>query len=241
VRSLLLRLLGLAAALGCAAAPLPAHAARPMITDDARLVDAKACQIESWVRVNRSRPHELWAVPSCNPTGNLELALGGAVAQDGTGLGRGTTLAQAKTLFRPLRTDDFGWGAVLGVARDPNIDPVGNLIDNIYAFIPASWSLAGDRVVLHANVGALHDRHERRTRGTWGLGTEIALFGPVQLIAESFGEGGSKPFRHAGLRIWLVPDRLQVDTTVGTRVGAGGADERWFTVGVRWISTPFLP
>ena len=30
-----------------------AHAARPLITDDARLVDAKACQVESWVRTNK--------------------------------------------------------------------------------------------------------------------------------------------------------------------------------------------
>ena len=27
-----------------------AHAARPMLTDDARIVDPKACQLESWVR-----------------------------------------------------------------------------------------------------------------------------------------------------------------------------------------------
>jgi hypothetical protein len=229
------------AALVALAAPRAAHAARPMITDDARLVDAKACQVESWVRVNRGRPDELWALPSCNPGGNLELALGGAVARDGGSLGRGTMLAQAKTLFRPLVPDGFGWGAVLGVARDAAIDPVGNLIDNVYGYLPASWSPGGDRVVLHANVGALHDRHRHRTRGTWGLGTEVSLFGPVQLIAETFGESGSKPFVHAGLRIWLVPDRLQVDTTAGTRVGPGGGEERWFTVGVRWISSAFLP
>ncbi|MCX7627950.1 MAG: hypothetical protein N2Z69_05995, partial [Methylophilaceae bacterium] len=28
------------------------YAARPMITDDARIVDAKACQLESWVKKN---------------------------------------------------------------------------------------------------------------------------------------------------------------------------------------------
>lgn len=228
-------------AIAAVAAADPASAARPMITDDARLVDPKACQVESWVRVSRSRPDELWALPSCNPTGNLELAAGGALARDGSGLSTGTTLAQAKTLFRPLRTDDFGWGLVLGAAKDPSIAPVGTLIDSFYAYVPASWSIRGDAVVLHANVGALHDRREGRTRGTWGLGTEIALGGRYQLIAETFGEGGSKPFGHAGLRIWLLPDRLQVDTTVGTRLAAGGRDERWFSVGLRWISSPFLP
>src|SRR5258705_4721688 len=41
----------------CAIATGPAtqvaHSARPMITDDARTVDSKACQVESWVRFNR--------------------------------------------------------------------------------------------------------------------------------------------------------------------------------------------
>jgi hypothetical protein len=42
-----------------------AHPARPMITDDARTVDGKACQVESRVRNNRdSREH--WALPTCN-------------------------------------------------------------------------------------------------------------------------------------------------------------------------------
>ena len=35
------------------AAASTAHAARPMITDDARIVDAKSCQVETWSRFNR--------------------------------------------------------------------------------------------------------------------------------------------------------------------------------------------
>ena len=205
--------------------PAPARAARPMITDDARLVDPKACQVESWMRVNRGRADELWAIPSCNPTGNLELALGGSLLRDGSGLSTGNSLAQAKTLFRPLVPNGFGWGLAVGIAHDPAIGTTANLIDNLYAYVPASLSLADDAVVLHLNLGALHDRHAHVTRGTWGLGTEVRLFGRTQLIAETFGESGSRPFGHAGLRIWLIPDHLQVDTTLG----------------LRWISVPFLP
>ena len=47
-----------------------AHAARPLITDDARTVDAYACQVESWVKNNRNS-REYWALPACNFTGNL--------------------------------------------------------------------------------------------------------------------------------------------------------------------------
>ena len=31
-------------------APLAAHAARPMVTDDARLTKAGSCQVEAWVK-----------------------------------------------------------------------------------------------------------------------------------------------------------------------------------------------
>jgi hypothetical protein len=96
-------------------------------------------------------------------------------------------------------------------------------------------------VVVHLNLGALHDRHAHVTRGTWGLGTEVRLFGRTQLIAETFGESGSRPFGHAGLRIWLIPDHLQIDTTLGLRLSGAAQAERWISVGLRWISVPFLP
>ncbi|NCV70156.1 MAG: hypothetical protein EBW55_05505, partial [Betaproteobacteria bacterium] len=43
-----------------------AHAARPFVTDDARLTTAGSCQLESWTRVNRAskpsaRSEEYWA------------------------------------------------------------------------------------------------------------------------------------------------------------------------------------
>jgi hypothetical protein len=41
-----------------------AHAARPMITDDARVVDEKACQLESWVRRNRDTTE--YSLPACS-------------------------------------------------------------------------------------------------------------------------------------------------------------------------------
>ena len=40
-----------------------AHAARPMITDDARLTDEGACQVESWAHIHGNQ-HEFWALPA---------------------------------------------------------------------------------------------------------------------------------------------------------------------------------
>jgi hypothetical protein len=96
---------------------LPVHAARPMVTDDARIVDAKACQVESWVRRNDSST-EFWALLACDPTGNLEITFGGALTRDG-GLTQTTDVVlQGKTIFRPLETN--GWGGWTCGRRDPS-------------------------------------------------------------------------------------------------------------------------
>ncbi len=52
-----------------------AEAARPMLTDDARIVDPKSCQLESWVRDSK-HVTEYWALPACNVGENLEVTIG---------------------------------------------------------------------------------------------------------------------------------------------------------------------
>src|SRR6188474_1899357 len=81
-----------------------AHAARPMVTDDARLIDPGACQVETWRRSLRDG-YEFWALPSCNATGNLELTLGRADLPEADGSGGRAVdyVLQGKTLFREMK------------------------------------------------------------------------------------------------------------------------------------------
>lgn len=92
--------IGLSLAL-CSLAPT-ANAARPMVADDARIVDAKACQLESWVKKNRNST-EYWALPACNFTGNLELTMGGARTHDDTGTHTTDIVFQSKALFSRVK------------------------------------------------------------------------------------------------------------------------------------------
>jgi hypothetical protein len=216
-----------------------AQAARPMVTDDARIVDAKACQVESWVKRNQDST-EYWAQPACNFTGNLELSLGGAKGKDDGGTQTTDIVLQAKTLFKPLEPDGWGWGLAVGNVRHPAIHTGNNLLGDLYAYVPATFSLRNDRVLVHTNVGWLHEREARRHRMTWGLGTEAQWSASTWLIAEVFGQNQGKPFYQVGLRYWLVPDHVQVDTTYGNRAGSG-AQERWFSIGLRLLSPAFLP
>jgi len=218
---------------------LNAYAARPMITDDARIVDPKSCQVESWVQFNRDST-EYWALPGCNFTGNLELTLGGVHSRH-KGRSRGTeALFQGKTLFKPLEPNGWGWGLVVGNARHPDVHADRSMIGDLYTYVPMSFSFRNDRFVLHTNLGWLREKEPVRHRMTWGIGSETQLGKRTWLIAETFGQSHGKPFYQAGFRHWLVHDRVQVDATYGDRFGNNGR-ERWFSIGLRLLSPAFLP
>ncbi|HMT80233.1 MAG TPA: hypothetical protein PKD66_07655 [Azonexus sp.] len=207
-----------------------AHAARPMITDDARLTDEGACQVESWAHIHGNQ-HEFWALPACNPGGNLEFTLGGALAYDGNRPESGAAVIQLKTLFKPLETNGYGMGLAAGYATQPGSAHSGNP----YFYVPVSFSLLDDRVVFHTNLGYTRERENQENRLTWGLGSETQLTDRTWLIAESYGQDKGHPFFQVGIRHWIVPNRMQIDTTYGSQFGAIN-DQHWFSIGLRLIS-----
>lgn len=209
----------------------PAWAARPFVTDDARLTTARSCQLETWMRVYPDS-RELWALPACNPTGNLEFTLGGGRAKTE---GQPTTVdyvLQAKTLFRELQSNDWAWGLAVGTVRHPEIHPGPNLLGNTYAYVPISKSLFDDRLVVHTNLGWLRDRASRRQNLTFGVGAEYQLTGRLLAIVETFGDHRNRPYWQAGARFAIVPDRVQVDMTVGKQFD-GPREGRWLSFGLR--------
>jgi two-component system sensor histidine kinase TctE len=221
-------------------APLPpAHAARPMITDDARMVDAKACQVESWARRGRDAT-EYWALPACNPLGSFELTIGGAATHE-----EGTTRftqqqLQVKTLFRPYEPGGWGIGLSVGAIRHARREVAGGWPGDRYFYVPFSIAAGSDDWVVHANLGAVHRRDEQRTVLTWGFGNEIRMTPRAYFIPEVFRSESGRPFYQAGVRYWVVPDRLQMDATFGNRLGSS-TREHWVSVGFRLLSAPFLP
>ena len=138
------------------------------------------------------------------------------------------------------RLADASSGLVLGNVRHPAINRDRNLLGDVDGYVPASFSYLDDRFVLHVNVGVLRDRHARRDRITWGIGSESQLSDRTWLIAETFGQNTGRPFLQVGVRHWIVPNHVQIDTTYGDRLGSA-TRERWFSVGLRWLSPAFLP
>ena len=209
----------------------PAYAARPFVTDDARVVDEGGCQIETFVKRQRKlHEREFWFLPACNPSGRVELTLGRSWV-DGSAPGDSRfNVLQAKTPLKALQTNGSGYALTLGAFRVSPFQTSHTL--NPYLNAIGSFSFADDRVVMHANVGAIADRQAGMTRGTWGLGAEIAFTPRLIGIIETYGQRADKPTGHVGLRFWVVPNRLQLDATIG-RQNSGPPERAFSSLGLR--------
>ena len=216
-----------------------ARAARPLVVDDARVIDAGSCQLETWRRNNRDSK-ETWALPGCNPTGNLELTLGSAeLPVDDLGL-RSTTRTvqmQGKTLFRNLETNSYSYGlAAGGVVRSRG---AADQVPNYYAYLPLTRSLLDDRWFVHANLGVQRAGANPQNGMTYGIGTEYEIIPRVFAMVETYGDNHHRNSYQGGVRVWIVPNRVQIDATVGTIAGDYGGS-RWFSIGLRLLSPSFL-
>lgn len=209
-----------------------AWAARPFITDDARLTTPGSCQLESWTRHYRDRT-ENWALPACNPSGNFEITAGGGRFHPDGQAHSSDYVLQGKTLLRPLQTNGWGWGLAVGVVRHPSPHPGPNHLGNRYAYVPLSVSMRDDKVVLHTNLGWTRERQTTRQLTTWGVGVEYWAHPRLMAIAETFGDDRQQPFVQLGLRFSVIPGLLQIDVTRGAQPGGVGFTG-WTSLGLRY-------
>ena len=193
-------------------APTLSEAARPFNTDDARTVDPGGCQIETFYKEQRAYSgSEFWFLPACNRLG-VEWTVGGNRIE-----GERNLILQAKKLVKPLETGGFGL-ALSG----------GSFGGDAYVNGIASFSFLNDWSVIHSNLGYFENRP------TWGIGLEQLVLPPrLYGILETYGERGEKPTLHAGVRIWVIPNRFQIDSTYGTQ--QSDPVRRFFTVGLRFL------
>ena len=213
-----------------------ALAARPMATDDARLTTAGSCQLESWGKFAPGL-REYWVAPACNPFGNLELTLAAnRIRQDEQATSHDTQF-QFKTLFRELDGDGWGWGMALGAMRHPTGAPDDRGYH--YAYLPLSVALAEQRVVLHLNLGWQRDQHGRQLTTTWGAGSEIKLHERLLAIAEVYGDDRQSAAWQVGARFAIVPERFQIDATLGRHVDQPWANH-WLSLGLRLTPDRFF-
>ena len=214
-----------------------AQAARPMMTDDARIVDPKSCQLESWVRDSKHMT-EYWAQPGCNVGENAEITIGGSLEGENGHSSFANEIYQIKSIIRPIDINQTGYSIVLGNARDPK-RAMNKVIQDWYLNVPISYPY-NDRLVIHTNLGVTHLTDERTEKINWGLSTEYNYNERVDLISEVFNQSSNSTYFQFGLRYWLIKNRAQIDTTYMNSFNHIG-DDQSFSVGLRLLSLPFLP
>lgn len=215
-----------------------AEAARPMNTDDANIVDEKSCQLEAWVKTTHTSL-ERWALPGCNFGGEIEWTLGGnSQAEDVVGQTR-YWAGQVKKRWLPVGEGKVGVSTTVGVVSMRPATALRPSDKDYYLNVPVTVPFGADRF-LHVNAGWVQHQSLGVSRATWGVGGELPLSDKVIAIAETFGEQDAGRRYQLGLRVWLVPQRVQVDATYGNQVGMP-EQMRWISVGLRLLSPAFLP
>lgn len=207
-------------ALGLMLAAPDAPAGRPLTVDDATIADAGSCQLEAWHEAGAGQ-RASWAMPACNFTGKLELALGMQTLQTAQSSSRAMAL-QGKTILRALA--DNGWGAGLVLARQGGQQAATTIN------LPVSLAWHGQDTLLHANLGA--SRADRQgMAATWGLAVEQQLGSATVASVEKFGQRAGGSTTQFGLRHDILPGRLQLDVSWGRR--SGSHDSLW-SLGLAW-------
>ncbi len=223
---------------------------RPFITDDARVVGNRLAQMESWFRGDAEASQQ-WLLVAFGPTPNLELTFGGVggVARNEmkqTVFTYALPLLQGKYLIRGYAPNEPpGIAVVLGTFL-----PFGSGLFvppgyGTFGFLSVSQCfIEGEVVLIHGNLGAnyLNVSGANQTILTWGLGTQIKVYGGLHFVGELFsgdpyipgtGEAVQVGFRH------FFSDYVQIDGTAGKGLGGRVLLPLWFSAGIRIVFTFF--
>jgi hypothetical protein len=227
--------------------PGRAHAVRPFITDDARVVGGGYLQLETWVLFDADHG-EHWVTFGFGPLGPLELTAGFvwgvAFAGERQGAGIQGPLLQLKSLLHPTRADHFpGIALTVGTLAPTGAGTFGAVAWTSYAYLALSQSFFADDLLIHVNIGlSVQNRGPTHPQFISGLGFQARLLGPFALVAEIVVgdvldpevEGGSV---QAGYRL-LLSDDLQLDGTFGADLWGEGRGW-WVTAGIRVVAPRF--
>ncbi|MCQ8103502.1 hypothetical protein NP590_05235 [Methylomonas sp. SURF-2] len=221
-----------------------AHAIRPLVTDDARVVGEGLAQLESWLDANREGiSHNVLA--AYGPTEWLELTSGfvhgGNYSAVDAGYGINGPLFQLKALaFEPLPDGAPGLAWVAGFIPPwgyGSLKPEGS---TAFGFLAATESLFDDKLQLHANLGVAAAQTDQlwKTATTGGFGMQSHIVAGLHGVAEIYYGDPYAPL-HAkwqsqiGFR-YVISDTLQFDGTIGKNVKDDR--DRWWTLGIRLVT-----
>lgn len=202
-------------ALGLAIAACSAEAGRPLQSEDAPIIDARACEIEGaysdW-RTGGDNSPQTYVQLGCGVGAETELAVQLLKPRE-VGLAGKTRLLAAPWAGGEAALS-LAWG--LSQRRVDAGWRRGSVVINLAATLPVTsdW-------VTHLMVGHQRDEVERRRSTNWALAVEhngMGDGGRWQPMAEVFGDDHGHPWVNTALRVALQPERFFIDASVGRRL-----------------------
>jgi hypothetical protein len=224
----------LACAALCLGALGPAHAGRPLATDDAGTAGAGNCQVESWWE----RSHDTRALvvaPACGVGEaveiNGEIARSNSATPSQTDFTLGAKWVDPAWKLGPLA---FGLKAWIGHTRfsDGSHD---NGESGASLLVSTELGASG---AAHLNLGRLRSPDDQRQHNllnlalTWKPSESWLTFVELNAVRRS------PTAQLAGARYWLQPDTLGLDLTMGQ--SAGQPQSRVWTLGLGWYGIRYL-
>ncbi len=210
----------------------PSWAGRPFTTEDAGVIAARDCELETFGSHVRARAEASerggWAQAGCGIGFNTQLAVGAGRFGSGD---ESSTLAAitGKTALLPLAEDRFG--ITLAYALEHLKSP-GQRFRHAASSAALVVSIPHGRTITHANLGIVRDRLENKTRGTYALAIERVGERGLDVGVEIFGEGSESPWIGTGARYAIKPEKLFVDFSFA--VQSGSSEARQLTVGLKY-------
>lgn len=205
-----------------------AWAGRPLVTEDAGVLDAGACEIESYLaRFNHPHLSLQWGQLGCG-TG-LHTQLNAGVGREKTYPGHVTVAAlSGKTALRTLTDERAGIAITYAAYGGNHVDHLRHEATEIKAVL----SVPRDHWLMHANVGWVHTPSSHGDKTIWALALERrGAAGPLDLMGEVFGDDRGAPWAQLAARWTVIPERLFLDASLGAQFN--GANTRQATLGLK--------
>jgi hypothetical protein len=209
----------------------PAWAGRPLATEDAGVLGRGECEIESYaghVRSNDSPSVSTrWAQFGCGAGRDTQIALGAGIERS-----EEETRAAAligKTFLRELTDEQTGFTLAYALfgAQEP-----GNSFRHEATELKGVASIPRSGWLFHVNLGWHYSHTSNQNSTVWGLAVERpGAVGPVDLMAEVFGDDRTAAWVQIAARWTVIPKRLYLDTSWGMQTDS--ARSKQITVGLK--------
>lgn len=205
--------LGLGLAVTSVVTSLPALAGRPILTDDATIVDN--CQLENWAE-RQGGANTFWAVPACRAFG-VEWGIGIAKTPDGEPQ---QYAFAAKTEVKALQSNSYGITTQLAYQFAADARRDGDWRLNL----AYTQSLADDAVLIHANLGRMQ-RNSAENDWVGGVALQYAVQENHWVFAELYRENAGRPLYQVGYLAEVISERLQLDISYSNRLSRSGRED----------------